>query len=535
LDASQKKNLTGAAVIVMSSIVLSRITGFLRTVLINNLLHNEMSKDALFMAFTITDLLYFLLVGGAISAALIPVLSGYLARNEEEEGWKAVSTFINITFIAITVLGLLGILFSPQLVKILASGFDGEKAALTVRLMRILFPSVSFLMLAGLTNGVLNSYQRFAAAAYGPILYNIGSIFSLLVFHKSGVDRVAAGIMGSAVFYFLFQISFAFRNFKFYRFKIYLKHPGFIKLFKLAVPSLLASSITQINVLISQSYNSNFQEGSVTALKNATDIWQLPYGIFAMGIGMAILPTLSERFALNELESFKDIMIKSLKTTFLLIIPSTIGLIVLGDQVISAIYKWSAKIDAPTIGITYKILVFFTIALLSQSVVAIANRAFYANNDTKTPLFVGAGTIAVNGGLCFLFFHYTSLGAAGMAFSYSVSSAVYAVVLLSILEKKLNGVGLEKLTLFFLKVFFASMAMGVVLFLIKKEVPLDFARVFSVRLKMEEILWLFFELAAGVAVYFGAVLAMKVEEAVYIQKVTVGKIKNIIARLSRKA
>lgn len=518
MDSSQGKRLTGAAVIVMSSIIVSRITGFLRTVLINNLLHTRMEKDALFMAFTITDLLYFLLVGGAIAAALIPVLSGYLARNEEEEGWKAVSSFINMIFVAITFLALTGIVFSPQIIHAMAPGFDEEKAALTVKLTRILFPSVSFIMLAGLSNGILNSYKRFAAAAYGPSLYNLGSVCSILFLNKYGVDKVAIGIMASAIFYFLFQLSFALKNLKHYRFKIIFQHSGFIRLFKLAIPSLIASSIVQVNVLISQSYNSNFPDGSVTALRNATDIWQLPYGIFAMGMGMAILPTLSEKLALNEVESFKTILNKSLKTVFFLTIPSAAGLIVLGTPVISAIYKWSAKIDPYTISVTYKILVFFTIALLMQSIVAIVNRAFYANNDTKTPLFVGAGTIVVNAGLCFLFFNLTSLDASGMALAYSISSAAYAITLLLILDKKMKGLYLNRTIGFILKILFASIVMGVILYFINKIVPVDVTRPYSLKLKIPELLYLAVELAIGIAVYFAIVIALKVEEAVFILK-----------------
>lgn len=530
MDSVQKKKITAAAVIVMSSIVLSRITGFLRTVLINNLLREEMSKDALFMAFTVTDLLYFLLVGGAISAALIPILSGYLARNEEEEGWKAVSSFVNVAFIAITIFAVVGVLFSPQLIQIISPGFMGEKANLTVNLTRILFPSVSFIMVAGLTNGVLNSYQRFAAAAYGPILYNIGSILSIFFFHSYGVEMVAVGIMSSAVIYFVIQISFAFKNLKYYKPKIYLKHSGFIKLIKLSIPSLLASSIIQVNILISQSYGSRFQEGSVTALKNATDVWQLPYGIFAMGVGMAILPALSEKFALNELEEFKSLLLKSLKTIFVLTVPSAIGLMVLGDQMISAIYKWSDRIDAFTIRNTYNILVFFTVALLSQSVVAIVNRAFYANNDTRTPLFVGLGTVIINGGLCYLMFSYSAFGEEGIALAYSASSAVYSLVLLGILEKRLKGISLDKLTLHLLKIFMASAVMGLALYFIRKGLPVDFTRKFAVGTKVEELLYLLAEIGLGVLIYFGTSILLKVEEAVFIYKTALGKLKNFMDR-----
>lgn len=533
LDSSQGKRLTSAAIIVMSSIIVSRVTGFLRTVLINNLLHKTMEKDALFMSFTITDLLYSMLVGGSIAAALIPVLSGYLARNEEEGGWKIVSSFINMIFIAISFLALIGIVFSPQIVHAIAPGFDEEKASLTIKLTRILFPSVSFIMLAGLSNGILNSYKRFAAAAYGPSLYNMGSVCSIFLLNKYGVDKVAMGIMVSAILYFLFQLSFLLEYMKYYRFKIYFQHSGFIKLFKLAIPSLIASSIVQINVMISQSYSSNFPDGSVTALRNATDIWYLPYGIFAMGMGMAILPTLSGKLALKEVNSFKTILNKSIKTVLILIIPSGVGLIVLGTPIISAIYKWSAKIDVYTISLTYKILVFFTIALLMQSIVAIVNRAFYANNDTKTPLFVGTSTIVVNAGLCFLFFNLTTLQASGMALAYSISSAIYAIVLLLILDRRMDGLSLHKLIIFLVKVFFASFVMGVVLYFVNRAIPVDVTGTYSIGTKIVELAYLLMELAVGIVVYFLIVIVMKIEEAIYVYKVFTGRLRGMFRTFFR--
>jgi putative peptidoglycan lipid II flippase len=307
LETSEKGKLTKAAIIVMSSMIVSRITGFLRSTLIPNIM-TKVESDALFAAFKTTDLMYNLLVGGSIAAAIIPVLSGYLAKDEEIEGWKAIGSFINTIFIIMVIVSGLGIVFAPKLISLTAPGYNVETTALTITLARILFPSVSFIMLAGLTNGVLNSYQRFAAAAYGPTVYNLGSVISILLFNRLGVQKVALGIMFSALIYFLFQVSFAFKNLSYYSFGLNLRHEGYKRVIKLAIPSLLASSIVQINTIISQSYTSNFERGSVTALTGANDIWQLPYGIFAMGLGTAILPKLSEKLALGETRVFKSIL-----------------------------------------------------------------------------------------------------------------------------------------------------------------------------------------------------------------------------------
>jgi putative peptidoglycan lipid II flippase len=508
LGKPQKRNLTGAAVIVMSSIVFSRITGYFRVMLIPNKLTEKVVADSYIMAFKITDLMYNMLVGGAIAAALIPVLTGYIERQEEEEGWKAVGTFINVVFLCMVCLCILGIIFAPQIVPFIAKGFDEEGIKLTTRLTRILFPSVSFIMLAGLTNGVLNSYHRFAASAYGPVIYNLGGIFSLAYLSKFGVEMVAFGVMCSSLVYFLFQLSFAWKNLKYYRLKIYFNHPGFKKLFKLAIPSMMSSSIVQVNVIISAMFVTLFRTpGSVNAFNMADTTWQMPYGIFAQGIGIAILPTLSAKFAVGDLDDYKNILIKGLKSILFLCIPSAIGIIVLREPIIRTIFQWSKEFDANFVPMAGNILMFFSLALITQSIVATMNRAFYAINDTKSPLIVGASTILVNIGLSYLFYKFTSLGVGGMALSYSLTSTLNAVLLMNLLNKRVGGTDLREFFAFLLKVVPAAALMGVIL--LAANTLVDFASVS----KLMQIIYLGLEVLIAAAVYFALSIILKVEEA----------------------
>jgi putative peptidoglycan lipid II flippase len=518
MENVQKKKLTGAALIVMTSIIVSRITGFFREMLVPNMLGVNQVGDAYNIAFRVTGLMYDLLVGGAIAAALIPILTGYLAKDQEEDGWKAVGTFINIIFIVMAFVCTLGVIFAPKLVPVIAFGFKGEATDLTIKVTRILFPSVAFLMLAGLTNGVLNSYQRFAAAAYGPSIYNIGCALSILFLSKKSVESVAYGVLTSAIIYFLFQFSFSLKNLKYYRFKLYFKHPGLSKLFKLAIPSLISSSIVQINVIIVAAFATGFGSGSVTALTMADRTWQLPYGIFAQGIGIAILPTLSAKLAIGEVNEFKNLLIKALKSVLMLTIPSGIGFIVLREPIIRTLFKFSSKFKEDAVFTAGTILMFFSIALLTQSIVAIMNRGFYANNDTKTPLFVGLSTVMINYALSFIFFKTTTLGVAGMALAYSTTSTLNAVLLLFFLNKKMRGINLDKLLIFLLKVIPASVIMGLILY---------FVNLIHINLnsKAIQLSFLLIEIIIGIAVFSLIVLLMKVEEAKYILNAVTNKIK----------
>ena len=509
LGKQNKVTLKGAAIIVMSSIVISRITGFIREMLVPNMIGVNEVGDAYTIAFKITGLMYDLLVGGAISSALIPILSGYIVKDKEEEGWKAVSTFVNIVFLAMVIFCVLGMIFTPQIMPLVAVGFKTEyQRRLAIRLTRILFPSVCFLMLAGFSNGILNSYNRFAVASYGPCIYNIGCAASIYFLGKTkgGVSSIACGVTISSFIYFLFQISAAQKNMKFYRPKIFLKHDGFRKLFKLAIPSMISSSIVQINVLISSTFSSLFKAGSVTAFNMADRVWQMPYGIFAQGIATAILPSLSAKLAVGKVDEFKKTWLKSLKMVLLLTIPSAVGFVMLRQDIIRSIFKFTNKFNDEFVVVSANVLMYFSIALITQSLVLIITRAFYAYNDTKTPLYIGTSTIILNLLLSFVFCKFTNLNVSGMALAYSIASTVNAVVLFVVFNKRTGKLIDKDILKFCQKVILGSIFMALALGISKR-----FGNSTSMT-KLWQVIDLVKQISIGVVVYFVSIWFMKVNE-----------------------
>jgi putative peptidoglycan lipid II flippase len=524
LKSAQGTRLATAAIIVMSSMVLSRVTGFVRETMLSWKVGLSWVQDAYIAAFTVPDLMYTLLVGGTISAALIPMLSSYLEKGQEEEGWKSASIFINTIFIGMAALCVLGILFAPWIIPLVAPGFSQkspETKELAIRLMRILFPSVSFIMLAGICNGILNSYKRFAAAAYGPSIYNLGCALSILIFadvNPESMVRVAIGVACSAAVYFLFQLSFAFNNIKFYRLIIDWGNRGFQKLMRQAIPSLLSSSIVQVNVIIAIFFVSlSLVEGSVSAYRNANTVWQLPYGIFAMGIGTAMLPTLSRKFAAGELGEYRNILMKSLTSVLFLSMPSAVGFVILREPVVRAVFMWGGRFGEDKVPVVAEIMAVFSVAMITQSIVSTMNRAFYARQDTKTPLLVGLGTVVMNSGFGYLFYRTTDLGAVGMALSYSIISTVNSVLLLALLNKKMQGIHLDRFLRFVLRALPASLAMGAALWLMNL-LPAHLSG------KLLQLLYLTLEIGAGAAVYFVIMLLLKADEAIYFMNLVKDKI-----------
>jgi len=233
---------------------------------------------------------------------------------------------------------------------------------------------------------------------------------------------------------------------------------------------------------------------------------------------------LSSDIATGKVEEYKNTLMKGIKTVLLLTVPSGVGFIVLKEPIIRTIFKFTSLFNDEAVTVAGRILMFFSIALLSQSIVTVVNRAFYAINDTLTPLMIGGSTIIINIVLSFVFYQTTGLGVAGMALAYSLASVLNAFLLLTILNKKMKGIYLFDLLKFLLKVVPASLIMGGVLFLIDAFIDMDTGS------KIMQVVSLTLEIAAGVLIYFTAVLLMRVEEAINIKNKFISKFSGLIRR-----
>ena len=189
----QKRNVSGAAATVMIALVVSRVTGLIRQMLIPSIIGSNAIGDAYEYSFKITDIMFYLLVGGSIASALIPVLTGYIVNKKEKEGWRAVSSFMNTLVLIAFGLVALGIIFADSLVPLVVKeGFTEMQKRLVIDLTRILLPSVGLMLMTGILNGVLNSYHRFRAAAYGPSVYNVLCSLSIIFLYRISIQAVAS-------------------------------------------------------------------------------------------------------------------------------------------------------------------------------------------------------------------------------------------------------------------------------------------------------------------------------------------------------
>ncbi len=464
MDQNVSVKAAKAAGMISLMYLLSRILGFARENL-SGRLFNRFETDAFFAAFIIPDTMYYLLVGGALSAAFIPIFTEYLSKGEEEEGWKVASTFINVTVLLLAVFTIFGVLNAKWLAPLEAPDFPPDKMQLLVELTRVMFPAVCFTALAGLMGGVLNSYKRFFAPAFGPIVYNVAIIGgAFFLGEKYGIKGMAAGVVVGAIGNFVTQICFLRKGGgQNYRFGyIDLKNPGFRRMLFLMLPALIGLSATQANLWITNAMASALPEGSITALRFANRLIQLPIGIFAMGIATACFPMLAGYVAEEKLEEFKDMLAGALRSIFFLMLPAGVGLIVLSEPIIKLLFE-GQKFTAADTSLTAYALFYYSLAIFAHAAILLLPRAFYALKDTKTPVKISVLAVLLSVLLNYLFLEYTNLGVGGFALSFSIMGLVNMIALMVVLRKRLKGIRGHLILGSFVKTLVAAAVMAVVI------------------------------------------------------------------------
>lgn len=528
METENREQVAKAASIVMLAILVSRILGFLRERAVAEVFGRTATTDVFFAAFALPDLMYQLLVGGALSSAFIPVFTQYLARDEEQEAWYVASVFLNITVLALVVVMVLGVIFTPSLAPLVGIGFSGEQKELLVLLMRITFPAVFFTALSGLSMGVLNSYQRFTLPALGPIVYNLGQILGAYVLGPlMGIMGMAVGTIVGAIGSFSIQFPEVYRRgHNYYRPLLDFKHPGIRRMGQLMLPAIIGLSIAQINIIVSQNLASTLETGSIVALRLANRLINFPLGIFAMGISTAIFPTLSRLIAKKEWEEFSRTLFFGLRVVFFITIPSAIGMASLRVPIVRLLFE-SGEFTAIDTQATAYALLFYVPGLFAQAAIQVTTRGYYSLQDTITPVKIGLLTVITNFLLSVAFLRWTSLGAGGLALAFSLSSILNMVMALALLSKKLQdlapiGSAYFRLGATVLKSTVASLLMGVAVYFTASYLGI----VLPMGRKLGQFIQVFGAIGVGMILYLGLSLLLKMEETTFIWNL----VKNKVAR-----
>lgn len=456
-----------AAGMIAGMILVSRILGFVRETLSGRMFVRA-ETDAFIAAFVIPDFMYYLLVGGALSAAFIPLFTEYMTKNDEQEGWRMASTFINLSALVLAGLAVVGMIFAKQLAPLEAYKFTGSKLVLLTNLTRMMFPAVFFTAMAGLMAGILNSYQNFFAPAAGPLIYNIAIIGGAFFLGRQyGIRGMAVGVVVGAVGNFLAQAYMVAKKTKGYLpFYINLKHPGFQRMLFLMLPAVLGLSATQINIWMTNTMASGLREGSITALRFANRLILLPLGIFAMAISTAFFPSLSRFTAEGRWDDFRKTLALGVRMILFITVPCAVGFILLRTEIVQMLFQGQKFTSTDTQATAYALL-FYSLGLFAHGAIQILPRGFYSLKDTITPVVITAAGEVFSFLLNLIFLRYTHLAQGGFALSFSIMGILVMIVSLYYLKKKIGGIDEKRMLKTFSLSLVAAVLMGAVIFILR--------------------------------------------------------------------
>ncbi len=434
----QKFNFFRSAGIVMAAFVLSKIVGFARDVIIGHAFGTRPELDAYYAAFRAPDLLFTIIAGGALGAAFIPVLSSHLTKGDREGAWRLASAVVNLSFLLVAILALGIALFAPFLVEhLIAPGFSQSQKALTTNLMRIILISTLIFAVSGVVMDVLKASRRFLLPSLAPILYNLGIAGgAMFLSHKMSVYGLAVGVVIGSAMHLAVQIPGLIRIGVRWWPSIGRSHSGLKSVVRLMGPRVLSLGMARLNLLIVANLASRLAPGSISALNYAWQLTLMPESIFAMAIGIVIFPTFSELYALEKRDELRRTFASSLKVIFALTAPATVCLIFLGRPIIQLLFQRGAFGEGST-DLVYKALKFYALGLIGYSMMEVVARFFYAQQDTLTPLYFTAGSVAVNLllGLALM----GEMGHGGLALASSIAISLEVFGLLLIARRRLKG------------------------------------------------------------------------------------------------
>ena len=472
--ATGSRQIARAAGTVMAAILLGQIAGLARSILVARLFGASHELDAFLAANRVSETLFLLVAGGALGSAFIPAFTGFLAHEQREKAWRLASGIANIVTLTLSLLALLAGILAPQIVRyLLAPGLSTDPAlfSLTVSLLRIQLISPVLFGLGGLIVGVLNAHQVFFLPALTPAMYQLGIIFGAIVLAPSmGVYGLAWGVVLGAVLYLGLQIPALLRLRGTYSPAVALENPAVRQVILLMGPRLLGVAVVQLNFWVNTWLASQMSEGSLTGLTYGFSLMLMAQAAIAQSVAIAAMPTFSAQHALGRVEEMRLSLAASLRGVILLAVPATLGLILLRGPLVSLLFE-HGNFDPRSAQLVSWALLWYAAGLVGHSLMEVLTRAFYAQQDTRTPVLIGTAAMGLNVVFSLAFSAwFTRLGwmpHGGLALANSLATALEATALFIVMRRRLKGIEGRRLLLAFGAAGLAGLAMtmGLVLWL----------------------------------------------------------------------
>ncbi len=506
---------TRAAGTVGLYVLCSRILGVLREQVFAALFGGGRLMDAFTIAFRIPNLLRDLFAEGALSTAFVTTFSKMVVLEGDEAAWRLANKVATLALIGLSAISLLGVLFAPALVALLAPGFVGAKAALTVTLTRIMFPFILLVSLAALAMGMLNAKHVFGVPAMASSFFNLGVIIAGGALgwwlDPTFGPRALVGFAIATLIGGWLQLAVQLPSVRRVGFHF---HPDFLwrdegvkAILRLMGPSVIAASTTQINVLVNSIFASELGNGPTFWLAAAFRLMQLPLGLFGVALGTVSQPLLARLAAAGHTVSFRTELARGMRLAFLLTIPSSVGLAMLAEPIISVLYQ-HRKFNAFDAAQAASDLRYYALGLCGYAALKVLVNAFYAIDKRKTPMVVSFIAVALNLLLNWLFTLRLGWGHRGLAFSTACIATTNFLILYALMRGHLGRLESRAMLSLLVRLAAASAVLAGICwagahFLLAGWATQRF---------WPKLGWLVAVIAGGALAFFGCASALRIEE-----------------------
>jgi putative peptidoglycan lipid II flippase len=450
----QKNSVTGASIILIITLFLSNVLGVVR----DHYLTQKIPTDLLstyYAAFNIPDLIFNVLILGAMASAFIPVFTTLISQKKDKEAWMVAVSIINIAIILLVALSIIFYFIMPYIAPIIVPGFSGDNQLLMIRLARIMLISPILFGVSYIFGGILNSFKRFFVYSLSPLVYNLTIILGTIYFaDKYSVIGVAYAVVVGAFLHLLIQIPVALKLGFRWQLRINLHHWGVRRIGILMVPRSLALGANQIMVLIFTAIASSIGGYSIAAYNLANNIQTMPTVVFGTAFATAVFPTLSEAVSKKENNVFSSQIERITRVILFFLVPITVMVILLRTEIVrlilgSGFFGWEQTVA------TANILGFFSLSLVFNGLTPLFARSFYALHNTRTPMILTMINVVISivvGKILSI-----NMGVSGLALGFTIGSAVSAVIYYIMLRKYTESKHEKKLIIYIIKILFAAL------------------------------------------------------------------------------
>ncbi|MFQ5452835.1 MAG: murein biosynthesis integral membrane protein MurJ [Candidatus Zixiibacteriota bacterium] len=484
--SKENKSILSSAGVVSGATALSRVLGLVREQVMAFFFGAGLATDAFITAFRIPNLLRDMFAEGALSSAFVPVFKEKMVQSSEEEAFKLADIVITLILIIVGIIVLIGIIAAPALIYISANGFsfEPEKFNLTVDLTRIMFVYLLLVSLSAMVMGMLNSFGRFGIPAISPAMFNLGIIFTVLIFYHNfdqPVYALAMGVLVGGLGQLVIQLPLLLKIG--YRFKLSFNFldNGLKKIINLFLPMIVGMSAGRINILLNTLLASFLIEGSISYLNYSYRLMHFPLGVFAVALGTVTLPKVSEMAAKKDTLGLKKTFYETMNLNLFVIIPSAVFLALMGKEIVDLIYMWGEFSELNSIN-TSRALLHYSYGLIGFAAVRVIVPFYYAHGDSKLPMRASLISVVINMILYYPLIKLLSF--AGLAAATSVAGIVNVGILLYFLRSRGVSYSPQRLGLYVFRISLAAL----LAFYTAKLFPLTFYSGESVLLiKLEEL------------------------------------------------